>query len=183
MVLIFNGSPRKGNSYKCVELLKQTLSNVEVINAYEHQVNSCIDCVYCKSNLCKCFFDDDMNNIYKKISEAKYIIIVGPIHLGVLSAGLAVIFSRLQTFFVNRYLFNNSFPFEGKKGISISFSGTDWKKQKMAYDLNVLHAFKGMNVDAVSNFHITDTDKKTYEEINQEIDIVTKEVVKYVENI
>ncbi len=158
--LVFNGSPKKGTCSSICDDLKARLINVEVINCYDYNIKACIDCNYCIKNPCKCIFDD-MNEIYTKISEANNIIFVSPVHVGSVSAPMLDIFSRLQTYFHNKFTLKNNFPFSRKHGFAVAVSGSDWQGQKESMETIYTHAFNEMNCSKDSYLYLTNSDNNS----------------------
>ncbi len=156
--LVFNGSPKDGISKSICRDLENRYVNIEVIDAYCKDVNSCIDCDYCVSNPLKCVFRD-MDDIYEKVYNATNIIVVSPVHVGSISSPLHAIFSRMQVFYNNKFKLNNPFPFCRKNGFAISVSGTDWNSQKEAVNTVFKHSLAEMNAEFLFHLYLTNSDK------------------------
>lgn len=85
-VLIFSGSPRKGNSEalcnRMKELLDEKGAETEVILLREKDIRRCEGCVeFCNKNL-KCKHEDDMQEIMDKMAEADGYVFVLPNYFG-----------------------------------------------------------------------------------------------------
>ncbi len=81
-ILIFSGSPRKGNSEtlcnRMKELLEEKGTETEVILLREKNIQRCNGCVeYCNKNL-KCRHNDDMDSLMKKMTDANGYVFVLP---------------------------------------------------------------------------------------------------------
>jgi len=81
-VLIFSGSPRKGNSEalcnRFAELLEKKGAETEIILLREKNIKRCEGCVeFCNKNL-KCKHEDDMSEIMEKMVEADGYVFVLP---------------------------------------------------------------------------------------------------------
>lgn len=101
MVVLVGSVRRDGNT----EMLAKAFvdgakhdNNVEIISAADYRVNSCIGCNACmKREGNTCFQNDDMQKIYKKLTEADIIVIASPVYFYGISAQLKAIIDRLHT--------------------------------------------------------------------------------------
>lgn len=103
--LIINGSPRKnGNTVTMLNELKKHL-NGEVFQVDTYYTNSspCYDCRHCWTNE-ECIINDEMQDVYKMMDEADNFVIASPIYFGNLTGSLLNWASRLQLFWVSRYI-------------------------------------------------------------------------------
>lgn len=101
-IIVLAGSPRKdGNTDRLVaSFVKGAGKNneVEVISVHDYKVNPCIGCNSCfarEGN--NCFQNDDMQQIYKKLSEADILVIASPVYFYGISAQLKTVIDRLHT--------------------------------------------------------------------------------------
>ena len=101
-IIVLAGSPRKdGNTDRLVAAFvkgAEKNNEVEVISVHDYKVNPCIGCNSCfvrEGN--KCFQDDDMQQIYKKLSQADILLIASPVYFYGISAQLKTIIDRLHT--------------------------------------------------------------------------------------
>jgi len=95
-LLVIIGSPRENGI--SAEVLK-TLDK-EGIWVYRINIKPCIGCNYCKENK-KCFIEDDMIEIYKKIERAKVLAIITPIYFMGMPSPLKALIDRLQVYYNN----------------------------------------------------------------------------------
>jgi putative NADPH-quinone reductase len=103
--LIVNGSPRKNGytsklSARLIELLD---GEKTVIETYRSGASPCIDCRYCWTHD-KCALQDPMQESYREINEADNIVLASPIHFAELTGSLLGWASRLQYFWVSKYI-------------------------------------------------------------------------------
>ena len=104
-ILLLNGSPRRGNTYTALEVLKRSFANipnaeVSQIDTNKVEVASCIACEYCKKHG-KCFVKDDTNAVIDAIVSADVLIFATPVYWWGISSQLKAIidkfYSRQQT--------------------------------------------------------------------------------------
>ncbi len=103
--LIINGSPRKnGNTITLLNELKKHLhGDIYKIDTYYTKSSPCFDCRYCVTHA-ECIIKDEMQDAYKMMDEADNIVIASPIYFGNLTGSLLNWASRLQYFWVSRYI-------------------------------------------------------------------------------
>ena len=103
--LIINGSPRKnGNTATMLNELKKYLNGeVFQVDTYYAKSSPCFDCRHCWTNA-ECIIKDEMQDVYRMMDEADNFIIASPIYFGNLTGSLLNWASRLQLFWVSRYI-------------------------------------------------------------------------------
>ena len=103
--LIINGSPRKnGNTVTLLNELKKHLNGeVFQVDTYYAKSSPCYDCRHCWTNA-ECIVNDEMQDVYKMIDEADNFVVASPIYFGNLTGSLLNWASRLQLFWVSRYI-------------------------------------------------------------------------------
>lgn len=129
--LIFQGSPRRnGVTAQLIhELTKQLEGEVKIVDAYNDNINPCIDCRYCwKQN--GCAQKDDMQGIYDYIEDCDNIIIASPIYFSELSGKLLSVGSRLQMYFAAEYFRKITMITKRKYGAVILCGGGDGSPSK-----------------------------------------------------
>ncbi|MCR5763686.1 MAG: flavodoxin family protein [Treponema sp.] len=101
-IIVLAGSPRKdGNTDRLVAAFvkgAEKNNEVEVFSVHDYKVNPCIGCNSCFS--CEgnnCFQNDDMQQIYKKLSEADILVIASPVYFYGISSQLKTVIDRLHT--------------------------------------------------------------------------------------
>ena len=87
-----------------MHLAKQlfNLEDARLVNAYDVNINSCDDCKVCHHHP-RCKHTDDMDSIYRMISEATTLIIVTPVYFGAFTDRLLRIINRLQMAFERKH--------------------------------------------------------------------------------
>ncbi|MDE6758246.1 MAG: flavodoxin family protein [Clostridia bacterium] len=101
-IVVLTGSPRKGGN---TDILAQSFADgaklnndVEIIDVCNRNVNPCIGCNSCflrDGN--KCFQNDDMQEIYAKLSAADMLVVASPVYFYGISAQLKSVIDRLHT--------------------------------------------------------------------------------------
>ena len=99
--LLFNGSPRQGNTYTALEALKKGMENIadleiEVINADDAAVSPCIACEGCTDSG-YCVTDDDTNDIVDAVVAADIIVFATPVYWWGITAQLKVIIDKFYS--------------------------------------------------------------------------------------
>lgn len=173
-LLVINGSPTNGKCKKICDDIDNKYSNVTIIDAFNYNINSCIDCKYCSKNKCECCFDD-MNDIYSLIERATNIVVVSPIYVGSVTPPLLAIFSRLQIYFANKFFLKNKFDFPQKQGFAIVVCGNDWEGQKDGVEVVMRHALYEMNANFNYYSYIPNNDNNGHYKLT----LFYKELSKY----
>lgn len=127
--LIINGSPRKnGDTMTLVnEMIKYLEGEVKIVNVYYDNIKPCVDCRYCWQHK-ECAIKDDMQEIYKLINEVDNIILASSLYFSELTGQLLSFASRLQLFYVSKYIRKDSeFKLKQKNGAVIISAGGDTK--------------------------------------------------------
>ena len=126
MILVLHGSPNKESMTQSIvhEVLKQTDEEVRFIHAYKKDIISCDDCKFCTHKL-GCPKDDDMQEIYQLLSEARVLILSSPIYFGAYTNELMKIINRFQRYFSQRFVHKKPLGFPMEKAIGISTAGSD----------------------------------------------------------
>ena len=103
--LLFNGSPRQGNTCTALEALKKGLENIQgldlqEVNADAVSVSPCMACEVCGTSS-HCVADDDTNDIIDAVVAADVIVFATPVYWWGMTAQLKVIidkfYSRVDT--------------------------------------------------------------------------------------
>ncbi|MBR0398868.1 MAG: flavodoxin family protein [Eubacterium sp.] len=99
-VLILNGSPRpKGHTKQMIQAFCEGLEEAghewDVFDVCKMNIHGCLACEYChtKGNG-QCIQEDDMQNIYQKLSEAGMLVIASPIYYHNMSGQLKCAIDR-----------------------------------------------------------------------------------------
>ena len=159
--LIFNGSPRKNGDTAVLinEFLKHVEGECKIVDVFDCNIVSCIDCRYCWEQE-GCSIADGMQQVYDDIQECDNILIASPVFFTELTGQLLVVASRLQTYFCARY-FRKEIPIaKGKKGGIVLMQGGSHQADKAADTakmiLNTMNALEiaptvfSLNTDSIS---------------------------------
>ena len=96
-VLLINGSPRHGNTYKALTIAASALNEndieTEIFDIGAAGIRDCIGCRKC-SELRKCIFDDAVNELVEKARTADGFIFGTPIHYSAPSSLLKAFMDR-----------------------------------------------------------------------------------------
>ena len=114
-VLLINGSPHKnGTTFAALSEVATTLNQegveTEIVQVGHLAIRGCIGCYAC-SNLGKCVFDDEVNEIAEKFKEADGLVIGSPVHY---AAPSGVVIS-----FLDRLFYSGRFDKRDKVGAAI----------------------------------------------------------------
>jgi len=85
------------------ELKKLLDGEVIQVDTYYAKSSPCFDCRHCWTNV-ECIIKDEMQDVYKMMDEADNFVIASPIYFGNLTGSLLNWASRLQLFWVSRYI-------------------------------------------------------------------------------
>lgn len=99
--LIFNGSPRQGNTTTAIEALKKGFENIddiqiEEIDASNVSVSPCIACDSCQNGE-GCVYTDDTNPIMEKVLDADMIVFATPVYWWGITAQLKLIIDKFYS--------------------------------------------------------------------------------------
>ena len=100
-------------------------------------IEFCIHCDYCLKNK-ECFFQDDMQNLYALLTEAKGIILATPVYNGGVSAQIKALMDRTRALVAA-----DKNVFKGKIGMGIAIGGDRSGGQEFA--LMQIHTFYIIN--------------------------------------
>ena len=122
-LLIFNGSPRKGNTVEALKTLKEGLAEypeieIREIKAADAHMIPCKGCGACK-NKGDCVFKDDSYEINRAIKEADFLLFATPVYWWGITAQLKLVIDKFyccyEDFSWVRYV-----PEEDKEQIAIA---------------------------------------------------------------
>ena len=157
--LIINGSPRKnGDTVSLINELKANLTGeIKIVNTYYDKISPCIDCRYCWIHA-MCSIDDGMQEIYSLLNEVDNIIIASPLYFSQLTGSLLNFASRLQYFYVKKYIKkDSSFSLKAKKGVLILVGGGNGGPDRAISMAATL--FHEMGAEMVDYVYSLNTDK------------------------
>ena len=100
-VLLLNGSPRKGNTFSALEIIKKGIEEnlkvkVELLDTTKYNVVGCLACDYCNTHRGRCVNQkDDGQLLVDKLEEADVIIFGTPVYWWGISAQLKLVIDRM----------------------------------------------------------------------------------------
>jgi len=155
--LIISGSPRKGNTeFILNRIYKSIKGRKELILLRNKNIKHCAGCLYCDKHK-KCAVKDDMQEIYKKMTEADVFIIGTPNYFDNVSGLLKNFIDRTNIFYETDKL-------KGKKLMTIVVGAGEIKNSKRigkqalkyfsnAHGLDFIEAyyFEGLNQQDIEN--------------------------------
>lgn len=114
-VLILNGSPRaNGNTSLAVSEMKKVFDKegieTEIVQVGNKDIRGCVACGAC-GKLCKCVFDDIVNEVAEKFKEADGLVLASPVYYASANATLVALLDRL--------FYSSSFDKTMKVGASV----------------------------------------------------------------
>lgn len=98
-ILILNGSPRKGNTFKALSVFQNSLDGKHVcenINLYDYSVSPCRNCDYCQTKK-QCVHKDDTNLLLKKIIESDVLVVGTPVYYWGMSAQTKLVIDKFYS--------------------------------------------------------------------------------------
>ena len=114
-VLLINGSPHKnGTTFAALSEVARTLNKenieTEIIQVGHLATRGCAGCYAC-TNLGKCVFDDEVNQVAEKFKEADGLVIGSPVHYAAPTGALIS--------FLDRMFYSSRFDKRDKVGASV----------------------------------------------------------------
>lgn len=150
-ILAINGSPNEDGN--CSFLLKEILSNIEgaeteIVSA-DKAVNSA-KWPFCKvcSNPCSkvCYLGTELDEVYKKVDRADFVIFASPVYFGGMSG-------QLKTFFDKTRVVRGEKRWLGKPMAAVSVGATKYGGQERTIDqIQTSGLVLGMNVIGNGSF-------------------------------
>jgi multimeric flavodoxin WrbA len=141
MIVGICGSPREqATDYvlkEALRMLKEKGFETQLWTVRGKWIEFCIHCDYCLKNK-ECFFQDDMQNLYALLTEAKGIILATPVYNGGVSAQIKALMDRTRALVAA-----DKNVFKGKIGMGIAIGGDRSGGQEFA--LMQIHTFYIIN--------------------------------------
>ncbi|MCT4598805.1 MAG: NAD(P)H-dependent oxidoreductase [Vallitalea sp.] len=139
------------------EIVKYLNGDIKIIDTYYDNISPCLDCRFCWNND-GCCIDDQMQEVYKLLNQVDNIIISSPLYFSELSGKLLSFASRLQTFYVRRYIRKDrEFKLKEKRGILIITGGGDGSPEPAIERADII--FRHMNAHKVGTILSLQTEK------------------------
>lgn len=172
-VLILNGSPRKNKNCSNIAshiqnvLLYKNIGS-EILDIYNLDINHCVGCGFC-SKKGYCCIKDDMTNIYKKIEDAKGIIVLSPVHFDCVSSKLKTLVDRTQSIHARKRALELSGAKSTKNriGMYIAVGATpNYDTQFKGGQIVMNYFFDTIDTNLSYNLYLDNSDQIGYEENN-----------------
>ena len=157
-VVLFSSPNKNGNTRTLLEnFLDMNSNEVDMIFVFDLNVKPCIDCKYCyKSG--KCFINDDMNDIYKKVERCDVLIIASPIYFTSFPAPLKLIIDRFQAYWSRKFISKDKLQTSRKKGVLLMTSGLKEEDTFSHCEAMTKQIFLLLNTEFSSKVYAMDTD-------------------------
>jgi multimeric flavodoxin WrbA len=141
MIVGICGSPREqATDYvlkEALRMLNEKGVETQLWTVRGKWIEFCIHCDYCLKNK-ECFFQDDMQNLYALLTEAKGIVLATPVYNGGVSAQIKALMDRTRALVAA-----DKNVFKGKIGMGIAIGGDRSGGQEFA--LMQIHTFYIIN--------------------------------------
>lgn len=163
-ILILNASPRKGNIYKMLDVVKDECeahgATVYWENTNGLNVRPCMACMKCRSTHECVMPEDDAQRILSLIKECDALVVGAPCYWGNIPGTLKVLFDRIVYGMMGENRFAIPVPMhKGKRCILLSASSTMWPFNILANQTRgVVRALK--EILGWSGFKIVDNIQK-----------------------
>jgi len=153
-VLGLFGSPRRGGNTDLLleEMLKGAQSQgaeIERIFLSQLNISPCQECRKCEVSG-NCVIDDEMQEIYPRLTKANFIILASPIFFYSVTAQTKVLIDRCQTLWARKYVLKQQ-PLNkeiiNRKGWFISVGGTKGSNLFKGAVLTVRYFFDAIDVE------------------------------------
>lgn len=119
-VMVVNGSPRKGNTYKALDWITHSLNSsyeVNSFNLYDYSISSCINCDVCHKKGGYCVQKDDTNQLLQYLVESDIVVLGTPVYYWGISAQMKL--------FIDKFYSVNSLLSESSKKLIVVACGAN----------------------------------------------------------
>lgn len=96
-VMVINGSPRKGNTWKALDWITQALNpayEVSRFNLYDYSITGCRNCNACQRNGNYCAQPDDSNQLLRQLADSDIVILGTPVYYWGISAQMKLFIDK-----------------------------------------------------------------------------------------
>jgi len=157
-VVLFSSPNKNGNTGILLKsFLDSNTDEVNMIFVFDLEVKPCIDCKYCYKTG-KCFIDDDMNEIYKKIESCDVLIIAAPVNFTSFPAPLKLVIDRFQAYWSRKFILKDMQQIKRKKGVLLMTSGMKEEDTFSHCEAMTKQFFSLVNAEFSSKIYAMDTD-------------------------
>lgn len=148
-IAIFNGSPRKENTYAMVEAFREGAEaaghEVEVCQVGQMKIGGCLACEYCHTKgEGNCIQKDDLEKILPAYREADVIVFASPIYYFSMTAQMEAAIQRV-------YCIGK--PLKAKKAVLLLSSGSDGVYEASIAQFKAYMAYAGIEAAGVITAH------------------------------
>ncbi|MDY3068068.1 MAG: flavodoxin family protein [Parabacteroides sp.] len=99
-VTVLNGSPRKGNTSKALDIFQESLNasyEVERFDLYESSIKACRNCNGCKPDENGCVHHDGANKILQELISSDIIVFGTPVYYWGISAQMKLLIDKFYS--------------------------------------------------------------------------------------
>lgn len=158
--LVLYGSPKgQGQTKDLLDvMLRELEGEVKFVDCYHADIAPCKDCKYCFKKK-GCSIADDMTELYDYIDICDAVIIATPMHFGIVSAPMCTFFSRLQSYWSNRYVRKvEADKPKDKYGVLLVTAGGKWANMELLMNGVTGFAFDHMQAECIGAVYAKQTD-------------------------
>lgn len=158
--LVFYGSPKTDSHTRHLlnAMLNELEGEVEIVDCYHVNIAPCKDCGYCHKKK-GCSIKDDMTSLYNSIDACDAVIIATPMHFGIMSAPIYTVFTRLQSYWSNRFIRKEEQDKPKKKyGALLVTAGNRWMNMELLIEGVCRFAFEHMEAECIGTVYAKKTD-------------------------
>jgi len=166
-VLALAGSPRKGgNSDILLEKVLEGIGSVLDISLTKFYVNTlkmcpCQSCGGCEKDG-MCVIEDDMQAVYKQLTNLSVLVVASPIYFNNISAQLKGVIDRCQAHWYDHFILNSfcSKTNWQRKGVFVSTRGQKGLEIFKYPDKTIKAFFRNENIEYSGNLFVDSVDEK-----------------------
>ncbi len=166
-VLALNGSPRrKGNTEELLRAVAKGMETaggeVEVVRLVELNIKGCIGCGGCDKTG-QCVLEDDMQQLYPKILEAKRIVLASPIYFYGITSQAKAFVDRNQALWNRKRIMIEKGEWRNdpeRKGFLICVAATQGAKLFDGPILNATYVYDAMGMKYGGEFLVKGKDRR-----------------------
>lgn len=178
-VIAINSSKRKKNTYNILvqikEILQQNNIEVEIINLYDYDIDTCVGCEVCVLKD-KCVLKDDIYAIFDKMKESDGIILSSPVYLQGVSGKMKIFIDRTCSWFHRP-------PLEGKPMLCVATTKGSGLKSTLKYLESVVTQWGGFDAGSIGRNIRNIEENVTDKELQKFITLLSSEKSEYKPNM
>lgn len=148
-IAIFNGSPRKQNTFALAEAFKEGAESAgheaEIYNVGQMKIAGCLGCEYCHTKgEGNCVQKDDLDKILPAYREADVIVFASPVYYFTMTAQMEAAIQRV-------YCIGK--PLRAKKAVLLLSSGSDGVYEAAVAQFKAYMGYAGIEVAGIITAH------------------------------